>query len=130
VSVTEFDLVRETPVPPELREWGLEMGVRTMRRFETLRSPGYSVLLTRDPLGPEGIDPRWHLSVAGQTHLPPWDVVVAIAHDVRPGVPFVIGVPPRSWWINVHPHCLHLWECRDLNLIDCWRDERMGMVPS
>jgi hypothetical protein len=41
-------------------------------------------------------------------------------------VPFVVGVPPRSWWMNVHPDVLHLVETRDQALIESWRDERQG----
>ena len=37
---------------------------------------------------------------------------------VRPGVHFVIMVPPKSWWMNVHPYTLHLWETADQALIE------------
>src|SRR3954452_16178742 len=83
----------------------------------------FSVLLTRDDLGPSIPDWRWHLSIAGRDmKVPPWDTLVAVAHDIRPGVAFVVGVPPKSWWINVHPGTLHLHEVKDLNLIANWRN--------
>lgn len=93
----------------------------------------YSVLSSRDPIhdrrsGPP--DYRWHISVAGETDVPEWAHMVAIAHRLRPGICFVVGVPPRSWWINVHPHCLHLWETRDANLEAQWRGEARGDTPS
>jgi hypothetical protein len=51
-------------------------------------------------------------------------------HALRPGVPFVLGIPPRSWWMNIHPHVLHAWETRDWLLIDQWRANRRGDAPS
>lgn len=69
---------------------------------------------------------RWHVSlrfgnpgVSGR--VPSWDELVDALHALRPGVPFVIGVPPRSWWMNVHPDVLHAWETRDQGLINEWR---------
>src|SRR5215831_13463101 len=109
---------------------------RDVHAFEArLDTRAYSVILSRDPVGPVGrhraralevfggvqneddlLDFRWHLSIAGTRAVPRWSDITAITHRLRPGVPFVIGVPPRSWWINVHEHCLHLWEIRDENL--------------
>jgi hypothetical protein len=88
--------------------------------------------MSRDPINEarDVPDPRWHLSIAGEHAVPDWETLVSIAHQLRPGVCFVVGVPPRSWWINVHPHCLHLWETRDPNLEAQWRSERRGHTPS
>ena len=55
--------------------------------------------------------------------IPTWEEVVATAHELRPGIPFVIGIPPRSWWMNIHPHVLHLYETRDPHLVQAWRDQ-------
>lgn len=89
----------------------------------------FSVLLTRDELQPG--DERWHLSIAGvDGKVPDWDDIAALAHRLRPGVTFAIGVPPKSWWLNIHPGCLHLWELRDRALEDQWRAERRGDTPS
>jgi hypothetical protein len=108
----------------ELRSWSA--------RFNGER---YRVLQSRDPLGklPDGTpDLRWHLSVSwlGGGSVPPWDALVAIAHAVRPGVPFIVAVPPRSMWMNVHPGVLHLVETKDANLIEQWRFEAQGHEPS
>lgn len=88
----------------------------------------YNVLVSRDPI--EDGDPRWHISVTGHEDVPRWRDLVAIAHRLRPGVCFVVGVPPRSWWINVHPNCLHLWETKDGNLEALWRLEAQGHRPT
>lgn len=95
-----------------------------------LDSRRYSVLVSRDNIGGEEPDWRWHVSVAGQSDVPKWRDLVALTHKLRPGVVFVVGVPPRSWWINVHPHTLHLYETCDANLEAQWRAERSAMVPS
>jgi len=75
-------------------------------------------------------DLRWHISVSHRDRVPSWEEMVEAAHDLRPGVAFVIGVPPRSWWVNVHPHCLHLWETKDLNLIAEWKRNARGDQPT
>jgi hypothetical protein len=90
----------------------------------------YSVILSRDPLGEKRDDVRWHLSVAGQEDVPQWSHLVELAHRLRPGVCFVVGVPPRSWWINLHPHVLHLWETKDADLEAQWRSERLAQKPT
>lgn len=88
----------------------------------------YSVLLGRERIAAD--DARWHISVAHPARVPVWGDLVAIAHRLRPGVCFVVGVPPRSWWINVHPNCLHLWELRDPHLEAQWRSEARGDRPT
>ncbi len=62
--------------------------------------------------------------------MPPWKVLVAIGHELRPGVPFCVGVPPKSWWMNIHPHVLHLYEIKDTNLLAQWRAEGQGHTPT
>lgn len=85
-------------------------------------------LLGREPVAPG--DDRWHLSLSAEGRVPNWDELAAAAHALRPGVAFAIGVPPRSWWINVHEHVLQLWEVADANLLAQWRSERRGDRPS
>jgi hypothetical protein len=92
-----------------------------------------TALVSRDEIA--AADWRWHVSVRygdpGENgRVPTWDELVETGHALRPGVPFVVGVPPRSWWINVHPHVLHLYETRDVALVEQWRSERRGDRPS
>lgn len=87
-----------------------------------------AALVGREPVGKD--DPRWHISVQHQDRVPSWEEMVQAAHALRPGIVFVIGVPPRSWWMNIHPHVLHLWELRDEALIGQWRFEGQGHEPS
>lgn len=98
------------------------------------RSRPCRVYVSRDPYGrlDDGSpDFRWHISVSQEmepSKVPPWGALVAIAHKVRPGVPLVVGVPPRSQWMNVHEGVLHLVEVKDPNLIAQWRFEARGDV--
>lgn len=91
----------------------------------------YSVIRSRDNIAAKGApDWRWHISVAGQSDVPKWRDLVALAHEIRPGIFFVVGVPPKSLWMNVHPHCLHLLEFKDENLMAQWRFEGGIGAPS
>ena len=122
----------ETPVSGGLAE-AQERGFLTdFAAFDALvDSRAYHVLRSRDNIGIQHVpDWRWHFSVSGHDDVPCWRDLVAIAHEVRPAVCFVVGVPPRSWWLNVHPHRLHLYESRDINLMAQWKAEAQGHAPS
>lgn len=72
-------------------------------------------------------DLRWHISLSmtkhqGTNDVPIWRDFVALVHHLRPGVPFVIGIPPANMWMNLNPNVLHAWETRDETLIRHWRD--------
>jgi len=93
-------------------EWARLLVAETTGRLDVVaaqraycKGQEFHVLTSRDEIEPGDI--RWHLSISGQRNVPPWDVMVAIAHAARPGVCFVIGVPPRSWWMNCHENVLH-----------------------
>jgi hypothetical protein len=75
-------------------------------------------------------DHRWHVSVSHTDRVPAWEELVDAAHQLRPGVCFALGLPPRSWWLNLHPHVLHLWELHDEHLIDEWRRNARGDTPT
>lgn len=97
----------------------------------------YRVFVSRDNISGDNKipDERWHVSITPfdnptDEFIPTWQHVTVICHSVRPGVPMVIGIPPRSWWINIHPYCIHVVETKDANLIDQWRVERRSDTPS
>ena len=80
-------------------------------------------------------DRRWHISVrygdpGTNGRIPTWDELVATAHELRPGVVFVVGIPPRSWWMNIHPHVLHLMETKDEAMIEQFKVNAGGQTPS
>lgn len=94
---------------------------------------GLTALMGRENISTSQRHPdlRWHISVRHgdpgmDGRIPSWEELVATAHELRPGVPFVVGVPPKSWWLNVHPHVLHLYETTDHALLATWQAERQG----
>lgn len=92
---------------------------------------GCSAMVGREPAGGGEHDPlRWHISVTGPDRIPTWEEMVAAAHDLRPGVVFVVGIPPRTWWMNVHPHVLHAWETTDEQLVREYRVNATGQEPT
>lgn len=119
--------------PEYLALWKENMGDEPAPRAWQ-NSNGLTALVSREPTGPDD-RPRWHISVrygdrGYNGRVPTWDELVQTAHELRPGVPFVVGIPPRSWWMNVHPDVLHLWELFDEALLEQWRFERQGHVPT
>jgi hypothetical protein len=89
------------------------------------------IILAREPIGPRSlVDLRWHISMSHADRLPEWSELVEVAHVLRPGVVFCIGVPPKSWWMNVHEFTLHLWELKDDNLIGEYRANARGHRPT
>jgi hypothetical protein len=121
--------------PPEFvkmwrEKYGPE-GTPPPRFFE--HRDGRYALLGREPYGPGPL--RWHISLrvgdpGRNGRIPTWEECVNTAHELRPGVPFVLGIPPRSWWMNVHPHVLHLVETLDEPLIEEWKSNRQGHRPT
>ena len=94
-----------------------------------------TAMVGREPVDQNNEDWRWHISVRFgdpgiDGRVPTWDELVDVAHELRPGVCFAIGIPPRSWWMNVHPDVLHLYEMKDEALVSQWREQRMGQTPT
>jgi len=96
---------------------------------------GLTALVGREPVGGNLDDFRWHISLrfgdpGVDGRVPTWEELVEAAHELRPGVVFAVGIPPRSWWINVHPNVLHLHEIHDEALVEQWKAERGAMRPT
>lgn len=108
-----FKVEKREQIPVGERLWGVLNGER------------YCVIVSRDRFGAE--DERWHISVSNERHLlgghdvPTWRDFVAIVHQLRPGVPFVLGIPPRNMWMNKNPNVLHAIEVRDSGLVAHWQ---------
>lgn len=120
--------ITQTPVPSVV---SAHLPPDAYLRYYDIEDQGrsFSCIVTRDPVAPG--DERWHVSVSGRDNkVPDWATMAAVGHELRPGVPFVIGVPPKSWWINLAEGCLHLYESKDTNLIEQWRFEGRGDKPS
>ena len=87
--------------------------------------------LGREYCGGRDSDPlRWHISVRGNFEIPDWGQMAEAAHAIRPGVHFVIMVPPKSLWMNVHDRVLHLWETNDPALVEEVKANARGDRPT
>jgi len=87
--------------------------------------------LGREWCGGRREDPlRWHISIVGQYSVPDWGQMSEAAHAIRPGVHFVVMVPPRSMWMNVHENALHLWETADDALVQEAKANAMAQQPT
>lgn len=120
------DTVGENKLMKELAErrlWPETLPTPQVFRSDT----GCIALLSRHPFG-NTLDGeiRWHISLEGPDRLPTWDEMAEAAHALRPGVGFVIGVPPRSLWMNLADNVLHLWETKDAGLEAEWRANARG----
>ena len=75
----------------------------------------------------EGAELRWHLSISHPFRLPTWDEINAARDVCIPADVWLCQpMPPKEFWINVHKHCLHLWEVRDRELIAQWAFDGCG----
>jgi hypothetical protein len=117
---------KELPVPDEVVRLLPKGGVEPPREF--VHPEGLIALRTRDEIEPD--DWRWHISLRHKERVPTWDELARAGHELRPGVCFCIGVPPRSWWMNLHENVLHLYELKDEALMAQWRAESQhGATP-
>lgn len=92
---------------------------------------GLVAFVGREYCGGREKDPlRWHISVRGEGTTPTWAQLAEAAHAIRPGVHFVLMVPPKSLWMNVHEDVLHLWETDDPALVNEARTNAAGHTPT
>lgn len=59
---------------------------------------------------------RWrHLSLSRRDRaMPTWEQLVEVKEAfLGPEAVALQVLAPRSEWVNIHPTCLHLWECLD-----------------
>lgn len=75
-----------------------------------------TIIVSRD----EG---RLHFSFSWRDRVPSWQELSEARDKVLPPDVFLcVPFPPRAYWINVHPHALHLYEVRDPVLTKMWRE--------
>lgn len=107
----------QIPVPPVLAQLG--------GKTRAYRMSGPDGALCRVFVGIEPVGPltdrhtRWHLSICGPKRLATWAELNAARDRFIPEDVFMaIPMPPKAYWLNVHPHVLHIWEHQDWPLID------------
>jgi len=93
------------------------------RRITCWEGGGFRAFVGYEPYGSG--DYRWHVSVSRHDgEVPTWDDIASIVHRLRPGVPMVIGIPPRSQWMSVPGiEVLHAIQVRDEHLTERWKHE-------
>jgi hypothetical protein len=75
----------------------------------------------------EGAELRWHLSISHPFRLPTWDEINAARDACIPADVWLCQpMPPKDYWVNLHPHTLHLWQVRDRELIAQWAYDGCG----
>jgi hypothetical protein len=81
----------------------------SMRRREAIK------IIATDGLDPDSnLIPWEHVSVSLASRCPTWEEMCFVKDLFWDPEQCVMQLhPPRSQWINNHPHCLHLW--RPLN---------------
>jgi hypothetical protein len=120
----------QQPVPQEMIEqWAANLPGQAAPRLFTRGE--LRAMLGREPCGGAPEDPpRWHLSISHPDRVPSWEEVRDACHELRPGVTFSIGIPPRSMWLNEHDHVLHAWETVDEALFAEYRTNARGDTPT
>lgn len=63
----------------------------------------------------EADDKRWmHLSVSREDRIPNWDDIVYVKETFfGKDSEGIVKLAPRSQWVNLMPHCMHVWHCVD-----------------
>jgi hypothetical protein len=80
---------------------------------ETIKAKAFSkgpcqVLITQELHGKKM---RWHMSISCHNRNPLWDEIKDARYALLPsGLWFAHMLPPLNEYINIHPHCFHLWE--------------------
>ena len=61
---------------------------------------------------------RWHMSISCSDRHPTWEEIKQARYDLLPDDIFMVQIlPPKKYFVNVHPHTFHLWELREPELI-------------
>ena len=91
----------------ELPPQNLPGGIGAVRAF---KKGSCGVFIAQEDRLGNGVK-RWHLSISHPTRYPHWDEIKDARYALLPlGVTFAMLLPPPGDYVNVHPHCFHLWE--------------------
>lgn len=71
---------------------------------------GLRCILSIDAKHPETGELIDHLSVSRADRIPGYEEFRDLRYAIFPGDVVVVQIfPPREYYVNHHPHCLHLW---------------------
>lgn len=108
--------------------WSISRNPDDVGRYELFHpKKGYILIIS----GTVKEGKRWvHLSLSRGDRVPDWEELKAVKSRFLGDEALAIQVfPPKSQWVNVHPHCLHLWQCVDGDPLPDFR-EQIGAVVS
>lgn len=108
------DILPRIIVPPwqDLGVFAFANGTWSRQFYRGSPPRGLNVLVTLD--GARAEHGLWlHASISRARSLPSWDDVVDAKGVVFEDRPVVQVLPPRKYWVNHHPFCLHLFERLD-----------------
>lgn len=55
-----------------------------------------------------------HVSMARRTRMPEWEELTALKRAFVGDREAYVVLPPEKRYVNIHPNCLHLWACLDV----------------
>lgn len=92
-----------------------------------LREPGGLRLLIDAEIKADGM--AWlHVSVSRKNYPPSWDDLKRVKRDfIGPDYAAIMVFPPDEDFVNIHPHCHHLWHCIDNNPVPNFTGEIDGV---
>ena len=63
-----------------------------------------------------------HISLSHPSRLPTWEEVKEVREKVGdPKKFYVMVLPPKEYYVNLHPYCFHLWEVTSEKETNIWR---------
>lgn len=90
------------------------LGFRQIPDMTGAGSKWYKNEVTRMVVGVGLEEGRWHLSASFYNRTPDWNEMKRVRDIFLPEDRFfMFPMPPEKYYINKHPHCLHLWEIID-----------------
>lgn len=65
---------------------------------------------------------REHISLSKSHQLPSWNEVKKVREKYcDPKKFYVMVLPPKEYYVDVHPYCFHLWEVLAEEEIEIWK---------
>lgn len=77
----------------------------------TLKMNGCKVIYSLDDTGPNKFGKLKHASVSRQHDLPTWNQMKMVKEKLFGDIDVMMLLPRIEDYVNLHPNCLHLWEC-------------------
>ena len=81
-----------------------KFGKPELERPKVLNWKGIKIIVSLD-------DGKYHLSMSGNGRSPSYKEIKHIRYQLIPDKIYMAQIfPPADEFVNVHPHCHHLWE--------------------